>query len=46
MAFGDLGDPATITAIVVVIIVACGIVLYAMRMRTRKPKKAPATSRD
>jgi hypothetical protein len=40
MAFGDLGDPATITAIVVVIIVACGIVLYAMRRRTRKPKKA------
>jgi hypothetical protein len=40
MAFGDLGDPATITAIIIVIIVACGIVLYAMRRRTRKPEKA------
>jgi hypothetical protein len=40
MAFGDLGDPATITVIIVVIIVACGIVLYSMRRRTRKPEKA------
>ncbi len=39
MAFGDLGDPATITAIIVVIIVACGIVLYAMRSRTRSTRK-------
>ena len=45
MAFGDLGDPATVTAIIVVVIVACGIVLYAMRRRTRstrKPEKAQA----
>jgi hypothetical protein len=35
-----LDDPATITAIVLVVIVACGIVVYAMRKRGKK-KKAP-----
>jgi len=36
-----LDDPATITAIVLVVIVACGIVVYAMRKRGKKPEKAP-----
>jgi hypothetical protein len=36
MAFDD---PATITAIVLVVIVACGIVVYAMRRRGKKPEK-------
>jgi hypothetical protein len=34
-----LDDPATITAIVLVVIVACGIVVYAMRKRGKKPEK-------
>jgi hypothetical protein len=38
MAFDD---PATITAIVLVVIVACGIVIYAMRKRGKKPEKPP-----
>jgi len=38
MAFDDA---ATITAIVLVVIVACGIVIYAMRKRGKKPEKAP-----
>ena len=38
MAFDD---PATITAIVLVVIVACGIVIYAMRRRGKKKEKAP-----
>jgi translation initiation factor IF-2 len=33
-----LDDPATITAIVLVVIVACGIVVYAMRKRGKKKK--------
>jgi hypothetical protein len=36
-----LDDPATITAIVLVVIVACGIVVYAMRKRGKKQGKAP-----
>jgi hypothetical protein len=36
-----LDDPATITAIVLVVIVACGIVVYAMRKRGKKPEKPP-----
>jgi hypothetical protein len=36
MAFDD---PVTITAIVIVVIVACGIVVYAMRKRGKKPEK-------
>jgi hypothetical protein len=36
-----LDDPATITAIVLVVIVACGIVVYAMRKRGKKQEKAP-----
>lgn len=34
-----LDDPATITAIVLVVIVACVIVVYAMRKRIKKPEK-------
>jgi hypothetical protein len=33
-----LDDPATITAIVIVVMVACGIVIYAMRRRGKKEK--------
>jgi len=33
-------DPATITAIVLVVIIACVIVVYAMRMRRKKPGEA------
>jgi hypothetical protein len=36
-----LDDPATITTIVLVVIVACGIVVYAMRKRGKKPEKPP-----
>jgi hypothetical protein len=36
-----LDDPATITAIVLVVIVACGIVVYAMRKRGKKQEKPP-----
>lgn len=36
-----LGDPATITAIVVVVVIACAIVIYAMRKRGKKPGKTP-----
>jgi hypothetical protein len=36
-----LGDPATITAIVLVVVIACIIVIYAMRRRGKQPEKAP-----
>jgi hypothetical protein len=36
-----LDDPATITAIVLVVIVACGIVVYAMRKHGKKKEKVP-----
>jgi hypothetical protein len=36
-----LADPATIAAIVLVVIVACGIVVYAMRKRGKKKEKPP-----
>ncbi len=39
MAFGDLNDPATIALIASVVILACAIVIFGMRRRTRKPKK-------
>ena len=38
MAFDD---PVTITAIVLVVIIASGIVVYAMRRRGKKPEKPP-----
>jgi hypothetical protein len=34
-----LDDPAVIIAIVLVVAVACGIVIYAMRKRVKKPEK-------
>jgi len=34
-----LDDPAVIIAIVLVVAVACGIVIYAMRKRAKKPEK-------
>jgi hypothetical protein len=37
MAFGDINDPTTITAIALVVIIACMVVIYAMRKRIRKP---------
>jgi hypothetical protein len=36
-----LDDPATVTTIVLVVIIACGIVIYAMRKRGNKQEKAP-----
>jgi hypothetical protein len=39
LAFGDLNDPATIALIASVVILACAIVIFGMRRRTRKPKK-------
>jgi hypothetical protein len=40
-----LGDPATIIAIVVVVVtIACAIVIYAMRKLGRKPAEAPRKS--
>jgi len=36
-----LDDPVTITAIVLVVIIASGIVVYAMRRRGKKPEKPP-----
>ena len=36
-----LGNPATITAIVLVVVIACLIVIYAMRRRGKKPEKTP-----
>jgi hypothetical protein len=35
-----LGDPATITAIVLVVVIACIIIIYAMRRRGKQPEKA------
>jgi hypothetical protein len=34
-----LDDPAIIIAVVLVVVVACGIVIYAMRKRVKKPEK-------
>jgi len=36
-----LGDPATIIAIVLVVVIACAIVIYAMRKRGKKLGKTP-----
>jgi hypothetical protein len=36
-----LGDPATITAIVLVVVIACIVVIYAMRKRGKQPEKTP-----
>jgi len=39
-----LGDPATITAIVLVVTIACAIVIYAMRKLGKKPAETPRKS--
>ena len=39
MAFGELNDPTTIALIASVVILACAIVIYGMRKRTKQPKK-------
>jgi hypothetical protein len=42
-------DPATLTAVVLVVIIACVIVIYAMRIRRKKPGEAtvqPAKERE
>jgi len=39
-----LGDPATITAIVLVVAIACAIVIYAMRKLGKTPAEAPRKS--
>jgi len=39
-----LGDPATITAIVLAVTIACIIVIYAMRKLGRKPAETPRKS--
>ncbi len=46
MAWYD--DPVTVTAVAVVIIIACGIVIYAMRKLGNKPpqKKPQKTDND
>jgi hypothetical protein len=36
-----LGDPATITSIVLVVVIACAIVIYAMRKRGKKAEETP-----
>ena len=46
MAFGELNDPTTIALIASVVILACAIVIYGMRQRTKKPKKPPETEAE
>ena len=46
MAFGELNDPTTIALIASVVILACAIVIYGMRQRTRRPKKPPETEAE
>jgi hypothetical protein len=36
-----LGNPVTITAIVLVVVIACIVVIYAMRKRGKQPEKTP-----
>ena len=38
MAFGELNDPTTIALIASVVILACAIIIYGMRKRTKQPK--------
>ena len=46
MAFGELNDPATLALIASVVILACAIVIYGMRKRTRQPKKPPESEAE
>jgi hypothetical protein len=43
LAFGELNDPTTIALIASVVILACAIVIYGMRKRTKQLKKPPET---
>ena len=46
MAFGEFNDPTTIALIASVVILACAIVIYGMRKRTKKPKKPIETEAE
>ena len=46
MAFGELNDPTTIALIASVVILACAIVIYGMKKRTKQPKKPPETETE
>ena len=46
MAFGELNDPTTIALIASVVILACAIVIYGMRKRTKQPKKLVETEAE
>ena len=46
MAFGELSDPTTIALIASVVILACAIVIYGMRKRTKQPKKTTETEAE
>ena len=46
MAFGELNDPTTIALIASVVILACAIVIYGMRKRTKQPKKPVETEAE
>jgi hypothetical protein len=46
LAFGELSDPTTIALIASVVILACAIVIYGMRKRTRQPKKPIETEEE
>ena len=46
MAFGELNDPTTIGLIASVVILACAIVIYGMRKRTKQPKKPVETEAE
>jgi hypothetical protein len=46
LAFGELNDPTTIALIASVVILACAIVIYGMRKRTKQPKKPPETEAE
>ena len=46
MAFGELNDPTTIALIASVVILACAIIIYGMRKRTKQPKKPVETEAE
>jgi hypothetical protein len=47
LAFGELNDPTTLALIASVVILACAIVIFGMRRRTKKqPKKPPETEAE
>jgi hypothetical protein len=46
LAFGELNDPTTIALIASVVILACAIVIYGMKKRTKQPKKPVETEAE